>query len=1296
MLEPSAGTGSLATMAAGQGANLLLNELDPQRRALLQVAMGQRVTDYDAEFIADLIEEGASPGVVLMNPPFASSVTRSDPTIAARHVLSALKALCDGGRLVAIVPTSVSPAGGGGLWRRICVLASPVLRLHLPRTAFRKMGASVSTDLLVLDKGGAGEGTEPAAFSCPDLETALSVLQDKCPPRLQLVTEKVQKLHRPVKSVLAVQSGARRQKLMLPGSSARNTTAAVPLQVAHLEAPRVNAPVSSVYASYAPQRISIDGAQPHPSPLVESLAMGSVHPPLPKGEVLSLPEKLVTDGILSEAQLETILMAETSFATDLPGRFTRDDANTLLRADDGEGAVAFRQGYFLGDGTGCGKGRQVAGTILAGWLAGRRKAIWVSKSATLIEDAVRDWCDIGGGQSDIHAISRWKPDEEIGISQGILFCTYATLRSVGQSGARRLDQILRWLGDDFDGVIAFDEAHEMQNAGGGKGNRGIKAASQQGLAGLRLQNAVPRARVLYVSATGATEVSNLAYASRLGLWGQGPEYPFPSRDRFVSAMEAGGVAAMEVVARDLKALGLYTARALSFEGVEYDILEHALTPDQVELYDTYAKAFKVIHSNLTAALEATGITNTDSEGAAKAAGAARSAATSAFESTKQRFFNHLLQGLKAPAVIKQIGNDIEEGWAPVVQIVSTGEALLKRRLETLDPDEDLTEGALTPREYVVSYLERAFPVTQQVLIEQEDGSVLSQPLRDKDGQLVISREAEALRDAALEEIMLLAPVPSALDQIVWAFGAEMVAEVTGRSQRPVKDDAGNLRIERRSASANSAETKAFMSGDKPVLIFSDAGGTGRSYHAAQNAKNQNRRRHYLLEPGWRADAAIQGLGRTHRAAQVCAPFFRVCTSDVHGEKRFTSTIARRLDTLGALTKGQRETASQGMFRASDNLESPIARGCLRSLYYDLVRGDCPAMSYEVFTGWTGLQLATAEGVMLEELPPIQRFLNRALALPIHMQNAIFGEFMDKIEIATERTLAAGTLDVGLEILRGDRITAGEAQELRRCDQTGAITSLVPLTIENRMFYRSAETAIEDHPYLEPMRNAASGSVALISSRPRQVYGEEGDLELERRMVRPAKKSFLTEEAFRRSNWEPVSVSMFKSLWDAEVADLPETETRQLHLLTGLILPIWTEIPGDNTRIYRVQPEHGSALLGRAVDENQAAVLRGKFTDLGAATPADMLRIVLDTDRAVDLGNGLSLKRRRVAGHQRLELSGASKDSLPWLKSLGCFTEIHQYQLRVFLPAEPEDQAQRIITAIQSGHVADKPVGIAAE
>ena len=74
------------------------------------------------------------------------------------------------------------------------------------------------------------------------------------------------------------------------------------------------------------------------------------------------------------------------------------------------------------------------------------------------------------------------------------------------------------------------------------------------------------------------------------VWASGAagETPFETRTDFVSAMEAGGVAAMEVVARDLKALGLYQARALAYHGVEVDILVHELSEEQRRIYDSYA------------------------------------------------------------------------------------------------------------------------------------------------------------------------------------------------------------------------------------------------------------------------------------------------------------------------------------------------------------------------------------------------------------------------------------------------------------------------------------------------------------------------------------------------------------------------------------------------------------------------------------------------------------------------------------------------------------------------------------
>jgi hypothetical protein len=73
-------------------------------------------------------------------------------------------------------------------------------------------------------------------------------------------------------------------------------------------------------------------------------------------------------------------------------------------------------------------------------------------------------------------------------------------------------------------------------------------------------------------------------------------------------MEKGGVAAMEVLARDLKALGLYAARSLSFEGIEYEIVEHRLTAEQIRICDAYADAFQIIHRNLNEALKAANIT----------------------------------------------------------------------------------------------------------------------------------------------------------------------------------------------------------------------------------------------------------------------------------------------------------------------------------------------------------------------------------------------------------------------------------------------------------------------------------------------------------------------------------------------------------------------------------------------------------------------------------------------------------------------------------------------------------------
>lgn len=845
---------------------------------------------------------------------------------------------------------------------------------------------------------------------------------------------------------------------------------------------------------------------------------------------------------------------------------------------------------------------------------------------------------------------------------GVLFTTYATLRT-NERGEKlsRVRQIVEWLGSDFDGVIVFDESHAMQNAAGQKGERGDQTASEPGRAGLRLQHALPNARVVYVSASGATTVHNLAYAQRLGLW-VGDDLPFATRAEFVEAIEEGGVAAMEVLARDLKALGLYAARSLFYEGVAYELIEHELTPEQVRIYDAYAGAFSVIHNNLDAAMRAANITGEIST----LNGQAKSAARSAFESAKQRFFGHLLTSMKTPSLIRSIERDLDAGHAAVIQIVSTGEALMERRLAEIPTEEwGDVQVDITPREYVLDYLAHSFPVQLYEPFTDQEGNLCSRPVY-RDGQPVESRDAVARRDRLIEKLASLPPVPGALDQVIQRFGTNLVAEVTGRSRRIVRKGDRPV-VENRAGSANLAETSAFMDDVKRILVFSDAGGTGRSYHAELSARNRRLRVHYLLEPGWKADAAIQGLGRTNGTNQAQPPLFRPIATDVKAEKRFLSTIARRLDTLGAITRGQRQTGGQGLFRPEDNLESQYGRDALRQLYTLLARGKVEGCSLERFEDATGLRLTDANGLK-DDLPPITTFLNRLLALTIELQNILFTVFEQLLTARIEGAVASGSYDIGLETLRAESFAVTDRRTIYVHPGTGAETRLLTITQRQRNHTVSLDDALgrPSEPRATLLINERSGRAAVQVPAPSFML-DDGEIERRVRLIRPMEQDSVSLRMMAESHWRDADRERFAAAWLAELAEVPAFTDSTIHVVAGLLLPIWRRLPNGSTRVYRLQTDAGERIIGRKVSAMWVANVLA--ADAPVLTPDAALTALVERRAVLELAEGLRLRRVQVMGAHRIELSGFNDTMRDRLRAYGLFGEIISWKLRMFVPTD---------------------------
>ena len=212
-----------------------------------------------------------------------------------------------------------------------------------------------------------------------------------------------------------------------------------------------------------------------------------------------------------------------------------------------------------------------------------------------------------------------------------------------------------------------------------------------------------------------------------------------------------------------------------------------------------------------------------------------------------------------------------------------------------------------------------------------------------------------------------------------------------------------------------------------------------------------------------------------------------------------------------------------MFRPEDNLESPYAKAALRRLYIALWRGNIAGWSLERFETATGLSL-TYEGGLKEDLPPMPKFLNRLLALPIAEQNALFAALEERIAALIAEALESGSYDRGVETVHADSLMLASRETVFTHEATGAVTELCeiqrrdklePLTAEAALALRGE--AVNSGREARIMTNERSGRAALVLPHVARML-EDGGVEDRVRLVRPAARETMARAELDASTW----------------------------------------------------------------------------------------------------------------------------------------------------------------------------------
>jgi len=181
------------------------------------------------------------------------------------------------------------------------------------------------------------------------------------------------------------------------------------------------------------------------------------------------------------------------------------------------------------------------------------------------------------------------------------------------------------------------------------------------------------------------------------------------------------------------------------------------------------------------------------------------------------------------------------------------------------------------------------------------------------------------------------------------------------------------------------------------------------------------------------------------------PEYVLLSTELSGEKSFSSTIAWRLASLGALTKGDRAAADNADW-ARYNFETEEGKAALGLLYRRITSGEeVPGLEDPRQTLRDIGLLVNSDGaqrVRKEDERNVPRFLNRILALDVDEKNTLFDYFSELFDQTVSYAKSSGTFDEGVTDIRAMAIRIAKPPAVVHRDKfTGAETVLYVLHVD---------------------------------------------------------------------------------------------------------------------------------------------------------------------------------------------------------------------------------------------------------